>query len=208
MYQVMSDLAQSISLSGDMRADMVALLTHHGCLQTVAHSLHVAEEARRLAGRFDVDAGPAETAGWLHDVSAVFPPAQRLQVARALDITVLPEEEAAPMILHQKLSVVVARELFGVRDEAVLSAIGCHTTLKAHASTLDKVVFLADKIAWDQPGEPPYRADVLAALEQSLDRAAFAYLDYLWQRRHTLAIVHPWMVAAYADLAGATMLCP
>jgi predicted HD superfamily hydrolase involved in NAD metabolism len=203
MHPSLVPLATGVRLTGEIRADMAALLTHHGCLQTVAHSLRVAEEARRLAVRFAVNAGPAETAGWLHDISAVFPPAQRLQVARELDLAVLPEEEAAPLILHQKLSAVVARELFGVRDEAVLSAIGCHTTLQAHASALDKVVFLADKIAWDQPGAPAYLADVLAALEQSLDRAAWAYLDHLWRRRHTLAVVHPWMVAAHADLASA-----
>jgi predicted HD superfamily hydrolase involved in NAD metabolism len=202
MYQVISDLTQDIQFTRSIRADMVALLTQHGCPRTIEHSFRVAEEARRIAARFGVDEELAEAAGWLHDVSAVFPSGQRLSVARELGIEVLPEEEVVPMILHQKLSLVVAREVFNMHDEAVLSAIGCHTTLKARASALDKVVFLADKIAWDQSGEAPYLADVLAALGQSLDRAVFCYLDYLWQRRHTLAVVHPWMTAAHAQLAA------
>jgi len=104
------------------------------------------------------------------------------------------------MILHQKLSAVMAREIFGIGDAAVLSAIGCHTTLKASASTLDKVVFVADKIAWDQPGKPPYLDGILGALDQSLHQAALRYLDYLWQRRQTLPAVHPWFVAAHRQV--------
>ena len=81
------------------------------------------------------------------------------------------QEKQFPMILHQKLSVVIAREIFHVTDPQVLSSIGCHTTLKAGASRLDKVVFLADKIAWDQDGDPAYLHEMRAALDQSLDAA-------------------------------------
>jgi HD superfamily phosphohydrolase YqeK len=107
-----------------------------------------------------------------------------------------------PMILHQKLSVVIASDIFGVTDEAVLSAIGCHTTLKANASPLDKVVFIADKIAWDQPYTAPFLEGVLASLEQSLDQAVLHYLHYLWQQRDTIPVIHPWFVAAYEQLKG------
>jgi HD superfamily phosphohydrolase YqeK len=101
------------------------------------------------------------------------------------------------------LSVVLAREVFGVRDETVLSAIGCHTTLKAGASHLDKVVFIADKIAWDQPGQPPYLDELLAGLERSLDEGVFVYINYLWAQRATLKVVHPWLVDAYEALKPA-----
>ena len=104
------------------------------------------------------------------------------------------------MIIHQKLSVVLAHDIFGVTAPDTLSAIGCHTTLKANASLLDKVVFIADKIAWDQSGEPPYWVELQLALDHSLNHAAFCYLDYLWQRRVTLRVVHPWLVAAHQEL--------
>jgi predicted HD superfamily hydrolase involved in NAD metabolism len=155
-----------------------------------------------LAARFGVDEQRAETAGWLHDISAIFPISHRAYFARQLGLDVLPEEEAVPMILHQKLSIVVAREIFCITDEVVLRAIQCHTTLRAGASPLDKVVFVADKVAWDQSGTPPYLAGLLDALERSLDRAAFHYLDYLWQRRDTLPVVHPWLVQAYRQLSS------
>jgi HD superfamily phosphohydrolase YqeK len=113
---------------------------------------------------------------------------------------VLPEEETLPMIIHQKLSVVIARELFDVQDDAILSAIGCHTTLKAGANALDKVVFVADKLAWDQPGIAPFHADMWAALERSLDEVMMVYVRYLWERRDTLAVIHPWLREAYQDM--------
>lgn len=104
------------------------------------------------------------------------------------------------MIVHQKLSSWMAHEVFGIHDPEVLSAIGCHTTLKAGASPLDKLVFVADKIAWDQAGQPPYLEVLQAALEHSLDAAALVYIDYLWAQRAQLRVIHPWLVAARNDL--------
>ncbi len=49
----------------------------------------------------------------------------------------------------------------------------------------------------------PTPAEILAATERSLDAAAFCYLDYLYQRRATLRVAHPWMLAAWAEVAVA-----
>ena len=190
------------SLSGHLRDDMVAFLTQHGCAATAGHSMRVAAEAVRLAHRYSLDAHAAEQAAWLHDISAVIPGAQRVAVADHLGVDVLPEERAFPMVIHQKLSAVIARDIFGVTTPAILSAIACHTTLKAGASALDMVVFVADKIKWDQAGDPPYLAAITAAADHSLDAAAWCYLEYLWQRRASLAVVHPWLAEAHRWLSA------
>ena len=195
-------LTHGFARTGDVRSDSVAFLTGHGFAHTAGHSARVAAEARRVAQRWQADPARAETAGWLHDISAVIPNEQRIAVAEQLDIDVLPEERSYPMIIHQKLSAAIARDVFGVTDAAVLIAIGCHTTLKPDASALDKVVFVADKVKWDQAGEPPYLDALVAALDQSLDHAALCYLRYLWDRRDSLRVVHPWMVRAYAQLSA------
>lgn len=174
-------------------------LRRTGYPRTAEHSAPVAAEAKRIAELFGADMGTAESAAWLHDISVVIPPSDRLIVAEALGLEILPEERRFPLIIHQKLSVVLAEELFGVHDHQVLSAVGCHTTLKPGAALLDKVLFVADKIAWDQPGDPPYLNAILTALDHSLDAAALVYLDYLWQQRNSLPVLHPWAAAAYRE---------
>jgi len=190
-----------MALSGDIQTDAIAFLTRHNCPQTAHHSQQVAAQAKRLAMRFGAGLEQAETAAWLHDISAVIPADQRLHAAQSLGLEVLSEEARAPMILHQKLSRWISEAVFRIEDPLVLSAIECHTTLKANASLLDKVVFVADKIAWDQPGEPPYLNELLPALDHSFDQAAWVYLHYLWQRRDQLAVIHPWMRAAYLQMS-------
>lgn len=193
-------LTEGLTLTGELRRDVPAFLHRHGCPKTAAHSELVAAEARRVALRFGADPDLAEQAGWLHDVSAVFPTPERARVARDLGLEVLPEEEAFPMIVHQKLSVVLAREIFGVTSPEVLSAVGCHTTLKGGAELLDLVLFVADKIEWDQSGVPPYRDGLLAAMDESLEAAAFHYISYLIDGPGTLKVLHPWLKAAYDEL--------
>ncbi len=188
--------------NGELRDTVPAFLAGYNLSKTAQHCANVAAEARRIARLVGANPDQAEIAGWLHDISAIYPASERLTIAQQNRIDILPEEAAFPMILHQKLSVVVARDIFKVTDEAILSAIGCHTTLKKDASQLDKVVFVADKIAWDQSGEPPYLPDVIAGLERSIDQAALAYLRYLWERRQSLKVVHPWLVEAYRQLSG------
>lgn len=201
MHSILKDLVQDVHLSGELTQDITAFLIHHGFPKTAAHCRLVAAKADELAARFGVDAAAAEQAGWLHDVSAVFPVDERVEAAEALGLDVLPEERAVPLIIHQKLSAVMGWELFGVTDAAVLSAVGCHTTLKAGASRLDKVVFLADKLAWDRKGQPPFTAAVSAALESSLDAAALAYQQYMVDSGK-MKVVHPWMRASYQELTN------
>ena len=177
MNLMTQQLQKEITFSGRIAEDVPQFLRHHGYPKTAKHIGDVALKSRELASRFNADCDSAEIAGWLHDVSAVFPAVERANIARELGVEVLVEEDTFPMIIHQKLSGVLAREIFAVDDSAILSAIGCHTTLKRDASLLDKVVFVADKIAWDQPGTPPYLDDIIAALEKSIDHAAFVYLD-------------------------------
>ena len=191
-------------LTGNLELDVTAVLTHHHLPKVAAHVARVAREAGQLATRFGIDPEQAETAAWLHDISAVVPNNVRVELCATFGVPVLPGEAGFPMILHQKLSAVVAQEVFGVTETAVLSAIGCHTTLKAGASLLDKIVFIADKIQWDQPGEPPYLAELNEAISHSIDDACRVYLNYLWQMRDSLRYVHPWFLAAHDEFGSKT----
>ncbi len=185
---------------GWINEDVTVFLKQNGCPRVAAHSSNVAHAAYQLAERFGVNPLAAEAGGWLHDISALWPDHQRLAAADMLDIEVLPLERQWPKIVHQKLSVALACEIFHVRDAGVLSAVGCHTTLKSGASLLDKVVFIADKLAWDEPCDAPWHPALRNALAESLDDGCRVYLRYLWDQRENLAVFHPWTEAACREM--------
>ena len=187
---------QNIALTQNIPTDVVTILEAYNYKKVATHVGEVAAEIRRLAAMFNASPDLA-LAGWLHDVSAIIPNSDRVELSLYFGLEVLPEERQVPMLLHQKLSAVMAKEVWGVTDEQILSAIACHTTLKANASQADKIMFLADKISWDQAGTPPYLDAVLLALTDGLDTAVFTFLNYLWQRKGKLKVVHPYFVAAY-----------
>lgn len=197
---LLAALRRSIALTGDTGRDVSTFLIAHGCPQTAQHCGEVAAEARRVAILVGADPALAEVAGWLHDVSAIFPTPERVKIAHQLGVPVLPEEATFPMIVHQKLSRVLATQVFQITQPEILSAVECHTTLKHDASQLDKVLFVADKLAWDQPGQAPFHEGMQAALETSLDAATFFYLRYMWERRKRLAVLHPWLSDAYLQM--------
>ena len=83
--------------------------------------------------------------------------------------------EARPTpVWHGICAAILARTEWGVTDEAVLSAIACHTAGKAGMTQLDKILYLADmpSAERDWPG-----VEQLRKLEmQDLDAAMLAAL--------------------------------
>ncbi|MBE5106492.1 bis(5'-nucleosyl)-tetraphosphatase (symmetrical) YqeK [Bacillus thuringiensis] len=190
----------SFTPTGKIEHDIKAFLLKYNKEFTYKHSIRVANEARKIAIMFHENEGKAEIAGYLHDISAIFPNEERIKVSEAFGIEILQEERKFPMIIHQKLSRVIAKEVFKIEDEEVLDAICCHTTLRKHATKMDLVLFVADKIEWDQKGTPSYLVEVKKGLEKSLEHAAFIYISYLWERKDTLKVIHPWLEEAYWHL--------
>ena len=199
MHPLLADLIADFALTGDIPQDACNFLIHHDCPNTAEHSHQVAKTAVWLADRFGTDRSQAEAAAWLHDISAVYPNPQRVNISRQLGIDLLPEETEVPLLLHQKISAIIARDIFANDDQTILAAVRCHTTLKPDPSQLDMLLFTADKLAWDQHGTPPFKEEMLAALDQSLEAAVWVYQNHLWHSGK-LKIIHPWMQASYQQL--------
>ena len=172
-------------------------LNYYGKDKTVFHSYEVANKAKELAEKFNVPKDKAYLAGLLHDISVVIPDDERIEIQKSLGEEVLKEEEKLPMILHQKQSVCIAKELFNIKDREILSAIECHTTLKKNASSLDKVVFIADKIKWDRDHSAPYLKQLNKALDISLDQGCKTYIEWALT---DIFVLHPWLKDAMCDL--------
>ena len=111
------------------------------------------------------------------------------------------EERRYPRIVHQKLSKDMSRDIFGITNVEVLNAIEYHTTLKSGASKLDKILFVADKISWDLPGDHSYQELMREkVLLLDLDGAVLIYLNHVWGQRGNLKLVHPWLIEAREEL--------
>ena len=152
--------------------------------RTYQHVLGVAMAAEKLALQYQEDIRACIVAALLHDISAVITP----QVDSA--------EKIYPFLLHQKISALIAYEYFQIRNLSILKAIESHTTLRSNPSKLDMIIFIADKLAWDQPGEPPFKKNIEMALNDSLEAACYQYIKY--QFDHDLLLFpHCWIIEAY-----------
>ena len=166
-------------LTGDLRRDVQNLLEANGKPKTFEHVSSVSRVSVEIAARYGLDAHICEAAALLHDISAVIRPADMLAYVQARHLPLCEAEMKHNFLLHQRLSRVVAREYFGVTNEAILSPIECHTTLRENAAPGDMALFIADKLAWDQEGTPPFYDAVSGALQTSLEAASLAYMDYM-----------------------------
>ena len=188
---------------GDPVRDVVRFYQVAGRLDTLAHVTRVAEEARSLATRYGADVDAADLAALAHDLAAVVPVTERLAVAAQMGVQASEADRAIPALLHGSIAAAALAAKLGVGDEDLLNAIRYHSTLRAGASRLEKIVFLADKIAYDPTSL--HRGEYLPALQAagSLDAAALVYLDFLLDNTWRYGwYLHPHAVAAYRDLAG------
>ncbi len=105
-------------------------------ISRLIHTAGVMSLAERYAKRLKVDVKKARLAAMLHDVAKYF------------SIEDYPEfqiDESVPkQVVHQFLGEYVARNILGVDDKEVLSAVKYHTTGRKNMSVLEKIVFLAD----------------------------------------------------------------
>ena len=181
-----------------LKNEIKQYLVSKNCEKTYYHCMEVGEYAYQLGEKYLTSPEKVSIAGYLHDISAIYPNNQRISVAQKYGIELNEAEMAFPMIIHQKISKYIAKMDFGIEDNEILSAIECHTTLKKNYSDIDLVLFVADKIKWDQEGKPPYLDGLLQALNCSLENAAYFYIDYIL--KHDIKVVHPWLWDAYNQL--------
>ncbi|NSV98653.1 HD domain-containing protein [Enterococcus faecalis] len=181
-----------------LKNEIKQYLVSKNCEKTYYHCMEVGEYAYQLGEKYLTSPEKVSIAGYLHDISAVYPNNQRINVAQKYGIELNEAEMAFPMIIHQKISKSIAKMDFGIEDNEILSAIECHTTLKKNYSDINLVLFVADKIKWDQEGKPPYLDGLLQALNCSLENAAYFYIDYIL--KHDIKVVHPWLWDAYNQL--------
>ncbi len=166
------------------------------------HVEDVADIAVELAKAYNLDVVKTNLAALLHDISGIMTPQEMYDFARMRGLEIDPAEEKYHALLHQRVSRIIAQEDFSITDSDILNAIECHTTLRKNASVYDKIIFIADKISWDQKGVPSYDDLLKSATIESLNEACYLYIKYQFDN-NLLVMPHQWLIEAYEDLKKA-----
>ena len=140
------------------------------------HTINVKKMAVKLAKHYGTDPEQAALAALLHDAAKELPKDEMRAIMQAHPEYAQGGEARPTPVWHGICAAILARTEWGVTDEAVLSAIACHTAGKAGMTQLDKILYLADMTSAerDWPGVEKLRklemkdldAAMLAALRQ------------------------------------------
>ncbi len=111
------------------------------------HSLSVAKTARKLARAYGFDEQVARMAGLLHDWDKALKPDKLAARVQHYHLSVDPAwAESMPWLLHGPTAAAVLADEFPCFGSEVFQAIERHTVGACDMSTLDMIVFVADKI--------------------------------------------------------------
>lgn len=165
------------------------------------HTLNVKKMAVKLAKHYGVDPDKAALAALLHDSAKELSKDEMRAIMQAHPEYAEGGETRPAPVWHGICAAILARTEWGVTDEAILSAIACHTAGKPGMTKLDKVLYLADMTSAerDWPG-----VNKLRKLEKKdLDAAMLAALkqtnDFVLSQGKAL---DPMSEAAYEDISA------
>lgn len=174
-----------------MRDQVLTWLADNVPASRLQHILGVEEMSVELAKHYHLDVEKAAQAGLMHDLAKYFKPDLLLQMARAAKIEVDPICEATPHLLHADVSAIVAREKFGIEDDAVLDAIALHTLGRPGMSDLSCVVFIADTLEPGRGNTPELEA-LRHLCRQDLHKALWLTCDYCLKfLLDSRSLIHP-----------------
>ena len=157
------------------------------------HSLRVADYCKRLAVIYKVDENRAYLSGLVHDCAKNLEEFYMLNKKLNSDIIFDTEEKDNENLKHAPIGAIVCKDLYGIFDEEIISAVRYHTTAKENMTLLEKILFISDKI---EPGRKYDTVDELRRLADfDIDRAivkflndSFEYLEKKSQKVHHLSV--------------------
>lgn len=140
------------------------------------HSLGVEQVAIALAKSYSCSVKKAAIAGILHDCAKQLSDETLLANCERNHIQISDTERRCPFLLHGKVGALYAKEVYGIEDEEILSAITYHTTGRKAMSLLEKIIFTADYI---EPGRKPFPRmnEIRIMAYQDIDRAIVMILE-------------------------------
>ena len=105
------------------------------------HIEGVAKLAKYLASKYGVDQSDAEIAGLVHDY---FKYESNEEMAKHIDSSDLKECEECPVLYHSYSSANALKEVFGIDDPNIKSAIKFHVFGKKDMTRLEEIILISD----------------------------------------------------------------
>lgn len=163
------------------KEEMKSYLKEHLTESRYKHTLGVVETAIRLAKIYKVDKNKAEIAALAHDIAKNMTIYDLKDIINENNIKLSYDEEKTPELWHSIISPILGREIFGIEDEEILSAMRWHTTGKENMSKLDKIIYMADMIEPGRnfPGVDLIRKESFADLDKGLLQGLTHTIKYL-----------------------------
>ncbi len=164
-----------------------------------AHSLGVAEEAKRLAEIYGADADKAYLAGLLHDCAKRIPTDKQLEECTARNVLLDEWAVKCPPVIHGFLGEEMAKSEYGVTDAEVLGAIRRHTVGGKGMTLLEKIVYIADLTEKnrDFDGVSELRKIVGTDLDGAVELSIRQQIKLCMSRR---SVIHPDIICLWNDI--------
>ncbi|WP_027120981.1 nicotinate-nucleotide adenylyltransferase [Mycoplasma leonicaptivi] len=141
------------------------------------HSVACADFAVLLAKQHKFSAKKAYIAGLMHDITKELPESNHREIIQKFqpDLINTPKH-----FLHQLTAGLWLENYYKLQDKEIIDAIKCHTELKQNMNTLDKILFIADKICQGRkfPGIQKVRELTLENLEKGFAQVVKINYDF------------------------------
>lgn len=163
------------------------------------HCLNVAKEAERLARIYGANPVKAKVAGLLHDATKDFTEKEQLQLFSKFSIILSDVELVSGKLWHAMSGEVYVKNILGVDDGEILSAIRYHTTAKANMSLLEKIIYIADFTSADRNYKDvdDIRKSANFDLNSTMEMTLKFTINDLTAKG---CVVHPDTIDAYNDI--------
>lgn len=134
------------------------------------HTLGVVQSACSLAKINRVDEEKTKIAALIHDAAKNMKIDEQYRILRDSNVHMDIISENSPQILHGWVAAILAKDLMGVADKEIISAIKYHTTARRSMSKLEKIIYIADYIEpnRDYPGVEELRKATFSNLDKGL----------------------------------------
>lgn len=157
------------------------------------HSINVMDASIVLAEKYGCDRDKAALAGLVHDCARELDKKETLNICSKYGI--IPDKimQNQPELLHGVAGSYLARELFGIECEEVLTAVANHTMGTEGMDKLSSIVFLADYIEAGRvyPGVEEIRKAAMDSLFKGIVAGLDNTITYILKKG---GLLHPQTV--------------